>query len=70
MRLKRGNDHSVLMEDKMTEEQIEIRIEKAFDRLDARLMSGELTQEEYDELARDIRIGADNMMVASRHSGN
>jgi hypothetical protein len=32
----------------MTEEQIERRVERAMDRLDARLMSGRLSQAEYD----------------------
>jgi hypothetical protein len=32
----------------MTEDQIERRVERAMDRLDARLMSGRLSQVEYD----------------------
>ena len=38
----------------MTEEQIERRVERAMDRLDGRLLSGELSQGEYDVLARDL----------------
>jgi hypothetical protein len=32
----------------MTEDQIERRVERAMDRLDAKLMSGRLSQAEYD----------------------
>jgi hypothetical protein len=32
----------------MTTEQIELRVEKTTDRIDARFMGGELTQEQYD----------------------
>jgi hypothetical protein len=32
----------------LTEDEIEIRVERAIDRLDKMLMRGELTQEEYD----------------------
>jgi len=37
----------------LTEQEIEIRAERAIDRLDARLMRGELTREQYD---REIGI--------------
>ena len=33
---------------KLTEEQIEARVERAIDRLDKRLLSGELSQSDYD----------------------
>ena len=45
----------------MTEEQIEIRVEKMTDRLDAAFMSGgSMTQAEYDERIREIDAWAEN----------
>ena len=38
----------------MTEDQIECAVERHFNRLDARLMRGSLTQSQYDEEARQI----------------
>jgi hypothetical protein len=38
----------------MTEEDIEIRVERMVDRLDARFMAGEFEQEEYDAQYKQI----------------
>lgn len=38
----------------MTEEQIERRAEREMDRLDKQLLSGALTQAEYDEEVREL----------------
>lgn len=43
----------------MTYDQIEYAVERKFDRLDRRLMSNELTQTQYDELAKSIAAWAD-----------
>ncbi len=43
----------------MTEEQIEHAVERKFDGLDARLMAGTLTQEEYDKESAKISAWAD-----------
>lgn len=43
----------------MTSEQIETAVERKFDRLDARLMRGEVSQVEYDAEAKAISIWAD-----------
>ena len=43
----------------MTEDEIERRVEALFDMLDWRLMSGELTQAEYDRQAAEIAAWAD-----------
>jgi hypothetical protein len=41
--------------DEMTEDQIERKVERRFDALDARLMGGGMTQAEYDAAALAIR---------------
>lgn len=38
----------------MTEDQIEVAVERRFDRLDGMLMRGEITQAQYDREAKDI----------------
>ena len=43
----------------MTEEQIERAVERKFDALDARLMAGSLSQEEYDKASAGITAWAD-----------
>jgi hypothetical protein len=43
----------------MTEEQIERAVERATDRLDARLMNGTLTQAEYDAAIKELSDWAD-----------
>lgn len=43
----------------MTEEQIERRVEHLFNRLDARLMDGQMTQAEYDAEAKRIHEWAE-----------
>lgn len=43
----------------MTEEQIERRVESRMDSLDARLMSGRLSQAEYDAETRKLSRWAD-----------
>jgi hypothetical protein len=49
----------------MSEEQIERSVERKFDSLDRRFMSGKLTQEEYDTEAERIRRWADKESEAS-----
>lgn len=44
---------------KLTAEQIERKVERAFDSLDARLMNGSLTQAEYDREAKEINKWAE-----------
>jgi hypothetical protein len=42
----------------MTQEQIERKLERAMDRLDRRLMAGNLSQEQYDNACLDLlRLG-------------
>jgi hypothetical protein len=43
----------------MTEDQIERRVERMMDALDAQLMSGALTQREYDNNVRDLDAWAE-----------
>jgi hypothetical protein len=43
----------------MTEDQIERRVERMMDALDAQLMSGALTQGEYDSNVRDLDAWAE-----------
>jgi hypothetical protein len=45
-----------------SEEQIERKVERAIDRLDAALMSGKLTQAEYDVRVKSVNEWADDSM--------
>ena len=49
------------MKDEMTEEQIERKVERLFNVLDAGLLAGKMTQEEYDYEAQQITAWADEM---------
>jgi hypothetical protein len=49
-----------------TEDLIEREVEKRFDALDARLMAGELSQAEYDDLSRQIDEWADRTYRARK----
>jgi hypothetical protein len=48
----------------MTEDQIERRVERMMDALDAQLMNGALTQREYDSNVRDLNAWAEAKMNA------
>ena len=50
------------------ENEIETAVEHKFNRLDKRLMSGEIHQQEYDDLAKDIADWADSKMFQVRFS--
>lgn len=50
----------------MTEEQIELAVERAMDALDRRLMSSALTQAEYDAEVRKLSRWADRSVGAPR----
>lgn len=46
----------------MTEQQIEERAERLMDSLDRRLMSGEISQPEYDEATKSLERGIARML--------
>jgi hypothetical protein len=50
----------------MTEDQIERKVEILFNRIDAKLMRGEITQEIYDTLAADIHKWAGDQAARRR----
>lgn len=52
--------------DPMTEEQIERAVERAFNRLDARLMSHEIDQADYDVGAKEINAWAEREYERAR----
>lgn len=45
----------------MSESEIELRIERMFDRLDAHFMSGAMSQDEYDSAVESINRMANSM---------
>lgn len=47
----------------MTESEIELRVERMFDRLDAAFMSGAMSQEEYDIAVESINKMAEEMII-------
>lgn len=47
----------------MTESEIELRVERMFDRLDAAFMSGAMSQEEYDIAVESINKMAEEMYI-------
>jgi len=49
----------------MTEQQIERTVERRLDTLDARLMAGEITQDEYERESQAIGLWADLHYQAS-----
>lgn len=51
----------------MNEEQIELWYERQMNRLDAQLMNGSLTQEEYDEEARGLSMELNELYHAMRY---
>lgn len=53
----------------MTEDQIERHVQHYFDRLDRKLMSGRLSQEQYDTEAEQIRLWADSEYRRNRTFG-
>lgn len=50
----------------MTEDQIERKVERYFDQIDAKLMRGEIPQSTYDWLAKGIAEWADEQYAAQR----
>lgn len=54
----------------LTEDQIERRVSSTIDRIDARFMSGKLTQEEYDDRMRDIHRWAEAQYEAMARMPN
>jgi cytochrome c peroxidase len=53
----------------MTEEQIERRVERMMDALDAQLMNSALTQSEYDNNVRDLNAWAEAKMNEGKRTG-
>jgi hypothetical protein len=53
----------------MTEEQIERRVERVMDALDAQLMSGSLTQADYDCNVRDLNAWAEAKFADAKMEG-
>lgn len=53
----------------MTEDQIERRVERIMDSLDARLMSGCLSQSDYDQEVKRLRAWAERQYQESRYAG-
>jgi hypothetical protein len=49
----------------MTEDQIERRVERIMDTLDARLMSGSLSQSDYDQEVKRLRAWAERQYQKS-----
>ena len=49
----------------MTEEQIELAVERAMDRLDRQLMAGIIDQDQYDEAVRDLDAWAESRMESA-----
>lgn len=47
----------------MTESEIELRVERMFDRLDAAFMAGAMSQEEYDIAVESINKMAEEMII-------
>lgn len=47
----------------MSESEIELRVERMFDRLDAAFMSGAMSQEEYDIAVESINKMAEEMYI-------
>jgi hypothetical protein len=43
----------------MTEDQIERKVQLYFDRIDAKLMRGDISQQSYDMLAKEINVWAE-----------
>ena len=50
----------------MTEDMIELKVERMTDILDARLMTGVLTQQRYDAAMRELAQWADNQYAKLR----
>lgn len=53
----------------MTEDQIERRVEMIMDSLDARLMSGCLSQSDYDQEVKRLRAWEESQYQESRYTG-
>jgi hypothetical protein len=53
----------------MTEDQIERRVERMMDALDAQLMNGALTQREYDSNVRDLNAWAEAKFAEPQTEG-
>lgn len=53
-------------EGRMTEDQIERRVERMVDHLDALLLAGELSQRDYDSNMRDLDRWAEAQYAAAR----
>jgi uncharacterized membrane protein len=50
----------------MSEDQIERKVERAFDKLDARLLAGEISQSEYEAEVRKIDAEAQRLYRQNR----
>lgn len=50
----------------MSEEQLELSVERITDRLDARLMAGQLSQADYDQTMRDLNHWANTQSCCAQ----
>ena len=53
----------------MTENQIELRVERAMDSLDRVFLAGKVTQAEYDSRVRELSRWADSQYIANHAYG-